>query len=164
MGKIRFYRIDVNYIKYLWGFDDKVQYNPMKLDVYTEKRPYIGIVLKIDDIDCFAPLEHPRPSHATMKNNPFILKIEKGRYGLIAFNNMIPVSNSQLITFDFKDEDERYRELLKSQFIFCDNNKSEIFDRAKRTYDTVASGNNSFYNKVCCNFKLLEEKMKLYNV
>ena len=37
MNKLRLYRIDINYIKYLYQFDKKVQYNFKKNDDYTER-------------------------------------------------------------------------------------------------------------------------------
>ena len=78
MNNLRLYKIDINYIKYLYSFDNRVQYNPDREDVYSAKRPYLGVVLKIDKYDYFVPLEHPRQSHQTMKNNIFIFKIHNG--------------------------------------------------------------------------------------
>jgi protein AbiQ len=162
MQKIRFYKIDLNYVKYLWKFDNKVQYDIYKSDDYNKKRPYIGVVLEINDFRYFAPLEHPRISHRKLKSNPHILKINNGRHGLIAFNNMIPVKESQLINFDFKDEDANYQEILRSQFIFCDNNKERINKHAQNTYNKVVIKKDPFFISICCNFKLLEEKCLKY--
>lgn len=92
----------------------------------------------------------------------YILKINNGRHGLIAFNNMIPVKNSELINFDFKDEDYSYQQILRSQFIFCSRNKKEISRRAKDTYDKVVIQEIPFFKKVCCDFRLLEQKCLQY--
>ncbi len=162
MDKIRFFRIKLNYLKYLWNYDNKVQYNINEIDFYNEKRPYIGIVLIVDEFQYFVPLEHPRESHKTLKNNPHILKINNGRHGLIAFNNMIPVKDSELISFNFKDEDHDYQKLLISQFIFCDNNKKSIVQHAQDTYNKVVIQEEPFFVKVSCNFKLLEAKCLEY--
>lgn len=162
MQRVRFYRIDLDYVKYLWEHDNKVQYNMDETDDYNKRRPYIGIVLRINNFKYFAPLEHPRRSHKTLKNNPHILKINNGLHGLIAFNNMIPVDNSELIEFNFNDEETDYQKILKSQFIFCDNNKKRISKHAKDTYNKVVLNKEPFFIKVSCNFKFLEEKCLEY--
>ena len=77
-----------------------MQYNPNREDNYSARRPYLGIVMKIDKYDYFVPLEHPRKAHQTMKNNIFIFKIHNGKYGILGFNNMIPVKKEQLVEFD----------------------------------------------------------------
>ena len=72
MEKLKFYRIDINYIKYLYQFDKRVQYNKNREDEYTKRRVYLGIVMQVNDINYFVPLEHPRPEHQKIKNNIFI--------------------------------------------------------------------------------------------
>ena len=72
MNKLRLYRTDIEYIKYLYSFDNRIQYNPNQTDEYTQKRPYLGIVLEVDNLKYFVPLEHPRVSHQKMKNNVYI--------------------------------------------------------------------------------------------
>lgn len=75
MNKLKLYRVDVNYIKYLYSFDNKVQYNKEQKDEYTRKRPYLGVVLQVNEFEYFVPLEHPREAHQKMKDNIYILKI-----------------------------------------------------------------------------------------
>lgn len=163
MGKTKFYRIDLDYIKYMWSFDKKVQYNEHESDSYNKKRPYVGIVQPVNGFDYFVPLEHPRPAHASIKDNIHILKIRDGKYGLIAFNNMIPVKSGQLINFNFSDESPKYQSILKNQFAFCDNNKQLICDKAIGTYKKVVEDKQSFFVGVCCDFRLLEKKCAEYN-
>ena len=78
MNKLKLYRVDVNYIKYLYSFDNKVQYNKEQKDEYTRKRPYLGVVLQVNEFEYFVPLEHPREAHQKMKDNIYILKIHTG--------------------------------------------------------------------------------------
>ena len=80
MNKLRLYKIEIEYIKYLYTFDKRVQYNPNQPDAYTEKRPYLGIVLEVNEFDYFVPLEHPRLNHQKMKNNVYIQDVEKYEY------------------------------------------------------------------------------------
>ena len=60
MNKLKLYRIDINYIKFLYRFDKRVQYNTQREDEYTKRRVYLGIVLQVNDYNYFVPLEHPR--------------------------------------------------------------------------------------------------------
>lgn len=160
MNNLRLYKIDIEYIKYLYFFDNRIQYNPNQPDEYTKKRPYLGIVLQVDNFDYFVPLEHPRLSHQKMKNNIYFLKIHNGKYGILGFNNMIPVSKEALIDFDINRENPSYKQILISQYRFCNKHIYEIQERAKTTYEKSQA--NGFFKKVCCNFKLLEEQCKKY--
>ncbi len=162
MKKVKFCRINLDYIKYLHSFDIKVQYNVDASDAYNFRRPYIGIVLKINGFNYFAPLESPKDAHKTMKNNTYLLKINKGFNGLIAFNNMIPVKDSEIVNFNFKDEDEYYKNLLTKQFAFCNANKELIQTKAEKTYAKVVDKKDPFTCENSCNFKLLEEKSLIY--
>lgn len=160
MNNLRLYKIDINYIKYLYKFDNRIQYNPNREDTYTAKRPYLGVVLKIDEFNYFVPLEHPRETHKKMKNNIFIFKIHNGKYGILGFNNMIPVKQENLINFDINKENAGYKQILISQYHFCNKHIKEIEEKAKGTY--TKSLRNAFLKKICCNFKLLEIKCLEY--
>ncbi len=162
MKRIRLYKVNIDYIKYLYSFEKRVKYDENKSNEYTQKRPYIGIVLNIGDFDYFAPLESPKPNHKNMKNNVHIMKINDGRDGLIAFGDMIPIKSSELINFDINKEEIFYKNLLIRQLIFCNNNNSRIQQHAIDTYTKVAIKESKFFKKICCNFKLLEEKCLEY--
>ena len=45
-----YYKIDIDYIKYLYNFDNRIQYNSNREDTYTAKRPYLGVVLKYAEV------------------------------------------------------------------------------------------------------------------
>lgn len=159
---LKLYRVKIDYIKYLYKFDKMVQYNPNREDGYTEKRPYLGIVLHINNLNYFVPLEHPREEHRKMKNNQFIYKIHDGKYGILGFNNMIPISDNELIRFDINLENRKYKQILISQYRFCNKHKKEILKKANSTYLNRINGKNKFLVKVCCNYKLLEQKCLEY--
>lgn len=126
MNKLKLYRVDVNYIKYLYSFDNKVQYNKEQKDEYTRKRPYLGVVLQVNEFEYFVPLEHPREAHQKMKDNIYILKIHNGKYGILGFNNMIPIKREELIEFNINNENKKYRQILISQYHFCNKHIKEI--------------------------------------
>lgn len=134
MGKFQFYHINEHYISYLHSIDTRVQYNK------GQRRPYVGIVLSINGIDYYVPLESPKPNHVNIKGGGPVMKLDDGRLGLMGFNNMIPVIPSCLIKFDIQSiENENYKMLLLNQLNYCNK------------------------NKVCCNFEKLERKSKKYD-
>lgn len=161
MERLRLYKVNIDYIKYLYNYDKRVQYNPNKPDIYTKRRPYLRCILKINDYNYFVPLEHPRREHKEMKNNIYILKIHNGKYGILGFNNMIPINKENLIEFDINKENEDYKKILISQYHFCNKHIDEIRYKALETYKR--SQKNNFFKKVCCDFKLLEEKSKKFS-
>lgn len=162
MKYFELYYVDIKYIKYLYKFDNKVQYNPNLADDYTARRPYLGIVLKINDINYFVPLEHPRKSHQKIKNNIHIFKIHKGKYGVLGLNNMIPIPLDVVTRVNINEQSTAYKQILISQYRFCNKHSDIILKKAKSTYEQYINGKNKFLKTICCDFKKLEEKLKEY--
>lgn len=158
MENLRLYRIDDKYIRYLKGSDSRVQNNKNK------RRPYVGIVLIVSNYHYFVPMESPKPNHKNIKAGTHIMKLDNGNLGLLGFNNMIPVHDSALITFDINNEkDEKYAELLRRQISYINRRKADILDSASKTYFKATQGNNKFLSEICCDFKKLENACKHYN-
>lgn len=157
---MKFYKVDIDYIKYLHGFDDRVQYNSNYTDMLNQNRPYIGVVLEINQQNYFVPLEHPRPSHKNLKSNVHIYKIKGGKLGIIGLNNMIPVPEIALINFNINID--KNRKILISQYIECSNDWDTIKNKAAQVYKKRITDPNKFERKMYCNFKLLEEKCSDY--
>lgn len=80
-------KVDSKYCDYLRQYDNKVSYNAGTKDL----RPFIGVLFMIDKCEYFAPLSSPKPKHSKLKNTLDLIKIENGTYGVVNFNNMIPV-------------------------------------------------------------------------
>lgn len=158
MGAFRFYHIQEKYINYLHSIDSRVQLNK------GERRPYVGVVLTINETDYYVPLESPKPNHVNIKSGGPVLKLDEGKLGLMGFNNMIPVAKSCLIPFDIQSvADEKYRMLLLNQLTCCNKNSDLILRRARMVYQKQIDGSVPLYRKVCCNFAKLERKCKQYN-
>ena len=156
MERLKFYNIDNKYINYLYQFDNKVPYNK------NLKRPYIGIVIEINKIKYFAPLFSPKKSHTKYSDNPTYIKIGT-QYGIIRFNNMIPVVDRALKYIEFNNiKDEKYRNLLLAQNNFIQKNTNIIRKKAQKLYKFVVIDRKEFFVNLSCNFKLLEEKSKKY--
>ena len=158
MKNLQLYRVENKYIRYLKSQDSKVQDNK------NRRRPYVGIVLYVGDYRYFVPMESPKPNHANIKSGRHIFRLDNGRLGLLGFNNMIPIPDSALISFDInQEEDKSYAELLKRQISYINRNKADIYDRAAKTYYSAVRGNNAFLSGICCDFKKLEAASNKYN-
>ena len=158
-------KVDYKYCNYLRQFDSRVSYNAGS----KEMRPFIGILFVVDKCEYFAPLSSPKVKHVHMKNNIDIVKIDKGRYGVVNFNNMIPVTSNNYELFDLKaipkDTYElKWQNLLKSQLLWLNKNIKNVKGKAIKLYEMYK--NNRLDERIksrCCNFILLEEKCREYN-
>lgn len=158
MENLKLYRIEEKYINYLKSRDNRVQNNK------DQKRPYVGILLIVSNYKYFVPMESPKPNHKNIKPGNHIMKLDNGNLGLLGFNNMIPVHDSAIISFNINDEtDEKYAELLKRQITYINKRKADIFNCASKTYYKATKGNNDFLSNICCNFKELEKSCDKYN-
>lgn len=158
-------RIDTEYCNYLRKFDNKVPYNCTE----KELRPFVGVLFEIDDFMYFAPLSSPKAKHLKLKSKLDFLKIDNGKLGAINFNNMIPVTEKNIIKIDLNKKcstksDEKYIKLLKQQIYWLNRNDDKIYGRSKKLYEKYLNGtlDKNIFER-CCNFKLLEEKCLEYN-
>lgn len=156
----KMYRVELDYIRYLHSVDHRVQFNETKPDAYNQNRPYVGIVLEINGHNYFAPLEHPRPAHQSLKANTHIFKIKGGQYGLLALNNMIPIPAAQLVSFDINQDPNR--NVLVTQYIICKKNAALIQEKAERIYTKRITRPNDFEKKIMCDFVQLEKAAAAY--
>lgn len=165
MKELLFYTIDKNYIKYLSEFESHVSYNKEEIG---HSRPYIGIVLKINTYEYFAPLYSYKVHYNKYKNNPsfFFVYDRKNRpLAIIKFSAMIPVPQGEktIKLLEYNKQDRKYKDLISAEYRYVNSNKNEIYLRAQKMYVAVTEHKNNFLKTISCNFKLLEEKCKLYN-
>lgn len=158
MKNLKLYKVTDKYVRYLHSRDFRVQYNK------NAHRPYVGIVFSFVGFQYFVPMESPKPNHKNIRSGKHIIKLDSGRYGLLGFNNMIPVHKDALIEFDINDEpDLKYRALLQHQIALCNRIKADILNHAQLTYFGVTEEKTEFLLRICCDFKKLESACKLYN-
>ena len=168
LGKLNFYIIDDNYINYLSQFDKHIAYNK------KQKRPYIGVIIVVEEHYYFAPLFSPKQKHKTYKNNLTFFKIinikTKKNLGIIRFSDMIPVPQESVSLLDIKSKSYGYKRLLSEQYSYINKteNKQKILAKAQKLYNIVTKANKSkmtkFYKDLSCNFKLLEKKSSEYKI
>ena len=164
MDELLFYVVETDYIKYLSMFDIHVSYNK---ENSGHKRPYIGIVLKINNFKYFVPLYSYKKHYDKYKNNPsfFIIYTRmKKPISILKFSAMIPVlSNNNVIKLlEFEGLDSKYKDLVSTEYRYINSKKYEIHKKAYRMYRLVTSNKNSFLAGIACDFKLLENKCELY--
>ena len=157
-------KVDSKYCDYLRKFDNKVSYNAGSKDL----RPFIGVLFVVFDYEYFAPLSSPKTKHKLLKNTLDLLKINDGEYGVINFNNMIPVNKNNYIEFDLNkktdDKNEMFRlNLLRNRLRWLTANRKEVMTKSKLLYNLYK--NKKLPKNVedrCCNFPLLEDRCKEY--
>lgn len=165
MEKLVLVRLDDKYCNYLRKFDKKVPYN------YNNKklRPFVGVLFEIGICKYFAPLSSPKSKHLIMKPTLDFLKIDGGKLGAINFNNMLPVTDNNIIKLDlnktcFTTSEQKYITMLKKQVYWLNRNSVKIYKRSEKIYNGYISKTLDIrILKRCCDFKLLEEKCKEYN-
>ena len=129
---MKFYHIKNDFIAYLRQFDSKVSENK------NESRPYVGIVLQIENIKYYAPFSSPKSKHRNMKNGKDFRKINNGIYGAINFNNMIPVLDSVLMEIDIIHiSDVKYRRVLQNQYNYIKADKDGILRTAENLRNLI---------------------------
>lgn len=162
---LSFYTVNSDYCDYLREFDKRVPYTMES----KATRPFIGILLIVNNHTYYAPLSSPKPKHQKMKNQIDFIKINQGIWGAINLNNMIPISSDLANKINPNDlnrnyDNNAYKNLLNNQLSWCNSNKKFIIKKAEQLYKTVLNGNaNSSLLNRCCNFKLLEQKCLEYS-
>lgn len=161
---INIYYVKENFINFLKSFDGNVRSN------YNERRPYVGIIFTIDNYDYYIPLSSPKNKHLNMKNNIDFHKIDGGNKGVINFNNMLPVLNSEAILVNINSLDDEYKNLLNEQLIFIKKHQNLLRKKAKKLYYLMQEDDENLSNhqrqvkQRCINFKKLEMIISAYDV
>lgn len=164
--KLMLVKLDSKYCDYLRKYDSKVPYN------YDRKknRPFVGVLFEVNDFKYFAPLSSPKAKYLKMHDNVDFLKLKNGELGAVNFNNMLPVTLNNVIMIDLDSKtsvkkEELYRKMLKEQLYFLNRRRASLYRKASNLYLNYMNKKlpTSIYNR-CCNFPLLEEKWREYNV
>lgn len=172
MKKLKWYVVNWEYIKYLKRFDDKVE----NIEYGKNVKPYIGIVLDINNHKYYVPIFSPKEKHYKMKEDIDFIKIidKKGTIlGVLNLNNMIPILSSEIEElnhekiseikeFNNDKEKELYLMLLRVEIMIINSKVEKIQNNAKNLYELRNDKRKSKLAKRCCDFKMLEEKAMIY--
>ncbi len=160
--RLKLYTIDDDYIKYLRSY---IINKSTILHNKNSNRPYVGIILKINDHTYFAPLTSDKRGKYINTNKPHIIKIKNNNvyYGSVLINNMIPVSKSLVRVLHYNNvEDKNYAILIANQINILNKLKPIILKNAAKFYDNVCSNSNEFFKSISNDFMQLEEKLNKY--
>lgn len=176
---MKFYTIDIDYIKYLYSFDTEVYFNRKRHDY--ENKPYVGIILYNNEIPYFIPLTSAKKKHLKLKNtgldymliyeiitkeeihdNDIIKNLDNGTIkkllSVIDLKKVIPVAKGCYHEIDIRNHKDR--DLLAKEYAFCKKKKNTIFHKVINIINWQKK--NQIVKFAYCHFELLEEKMKLY--
>ncbi len=169
--KLKWYIADKKYINYLKTYDNKIE----NIDYSNRLKPYLGIILFINNFNYYVPISSPKNKHYKMKEDIDFIKItrEDRIIGILNLNNMIPISDMDIRILDYKkidnyrkfdNEKEKrlYIAFLSLELKLINNKFEKIKENAIKLYNEKLIRPNSKISKRCCDFKLLEEKCELY--
>lgn len=160
MDKLEIYEIDEKYINYLSTFEQHLFRNKKAEQKFSRK--YIGIVLKINEFDYFAPLSSFKLKHKHLSESKDFIKI--GTYAVINLNNMFPCHKRLCTKIVIENlHDEHYKSLVRSEYRIIRQKTELILQNAKAVYEhKIKNDGNSKLSKRCNDFKLLEERCSCY--
>jgi protein AbiQ len=137
--------IDDAYISYLQKKYKNVYWNKQKLNLSNNEftsRPYIGVILTINNVNFFAPLTSKDKSN----NHGFFpiihIQYRDRTLGYINLSKMIPVDEKFLININFQSnasDDSKtlgYKKLLFNQWRSITRNKNKILEEAKAMFES----------------------------
>ena len=170
---MKLYSISDDYIKYLRTFDKRVYDN--KEEIRKNTRKYLGIVLKINDLNYYIPMSSPKKSdyrdNKILKSIIPIIRIisEEEVHGIpvlkgtLRLSNMIPVPESELILYEPKlEKNKNYKILIEKELEFIGKNEDMIKKFAKIIYNQKTNSYKVSYINNVIDFKMLEQKCLEY--
>lgn len=166
---MKLYSVSDKYIKYLRNFDKKVYDN--KEEIRRVTRKYLGIVLKINELNYYIPMSSPKKSdyidNKIRKSIVPIIRIISNEEidkntvlkGTLRISNMIPVPESELTLYQPKlEQNKNYKILVEKELEFMKKNENMIRKFANIIYNQKTNNYNVSYIKNVVDFKLLEQK------
>ena len=160
MDHIRLYEINAGYVDYLVPSAPHLFRN--KQPGQHNERKYIGIVLRVNGLDYFAPLSSFKEKHRKMREGIDFMKVKD--YAVINLNNMFPVPLSECAYVDIaKVKDQKYRSLLLAEYRAIKSMEEKIRKNAQTLYQLkIRDGDASALCRRCNDFSLLERLCREY--
>jgi len=159
---------DKDYVNYLRSFEPLIE----EITYKNRLKPYIGVVLSINNFNYYIPISSAKPKHKKMKNSRDFLKLIDDTQELIAvlnINNMIPIPLEYISRLDYSKielyrlfanniEREQYIDLLRKELKIINSMSNKIQKNAEYLYEHKVNYLNDSLSNRCCNFILLEDK------
>lgn len=169
--KLRWYIVKKDYINYLQKYDNKVT----NIDYKEKLKPYIGIIVNINNFNYYVPISSVKEKHYSIKEDMDFIKISQKNkiLGVLNLNNMIPILDEDICILKYKDiekyrdfnsekEKKLYISLLNFELKLINEKIAKIRKSALKLYKEKQNNPNSLISKRCCDFKLLERMCVLY--
>ncbi len=181
--KFGFYTVNPDYLEYLHKVDSEVYYNSSYRNAI---KPFVGIVIGIENFDYFIPLSSAKEKHKNWRNvsNEHFLVYEvidnsvtisgdiykhysdtskMHILSVLDIKKMIPVPKGcyKNIVFDELD-DERYKDLFKKEYSFCLSIKKKLINKAEKLYKKQKD--TGIVRNTHCDFTKLEQAMKQWKI
>ncbi|PEF45136.1 hypothetical protein CON22_17785 [Bacillus cereus] len=157
---MKIYRVKDKYIDHLYKDEpnNKVMFNKPE----KHPRPYVGVVLSINEYNYFVPMSSAKEDRGKNLNRRVNTTIKDGDVIVanLKFNNMIPVPKSQLDEPDIKDiliKEPQYGRLLEKERQFVKENSDDVLKKAQSVYTKVVDKKLPFFKNLCIDFKEMEK-------
>lgn len=153
-GKLMMYDIEKEYKDYLRKYDEKVS--------LKENRKFYGVLVSNGKVDYYVPFTS-KVEKRTSSKLTINVKDKNQVIAKLLLNNMIPVNmeNAKLVDV----EKEIYKDYYNKEISYLHNQKikDEMIRKINNMYSVLeneTAQDYPFFKKLCCDFKLLEEKCK----
>ena len=157
----------MKYVRDLHNADDRVQ--SISPQIHKSNRPFVGVVVILDEHQYCIPLDHPKEKHYTMKNDVDFSRIYSGDklIGVLNFNNMVPVDSSLIKRINVKPDkhdspaDRAYKILCAKELDWVQKNQDAIIKKANKLYAMIVEDKANYGLKKRCNdFRKLERVLE----
>lgn len=169
---MRWYVADKGYIEGLRTLDSRV---PI-VDYGDDLKPFVGVVVIIDNINFYVSVTSPKPKQASWSNKLDFIRVEDEHGKLLAglnLNNMLPIPNRFLTPLDYmqihlhrsfiSDEEKRlYLELLRDELKDIRKKRTLIERNALKLYNSVMENPETSLAKRTVDFKTLMGEYNKY--
>lgn len=166
MRKLDFYTIDLAYVSYLKQAElAKRGFSRVPNMEYGKERKQkflCGVVLSVNDVEYYVPVS----SFKEQKPDNFLILADNGKVvSSLRFNYMFPIPKGLASVRRIADEpDLAYRRLLAQELRYCIKHQKQIQKLAERTHRRVLLGKNTGLVLNSCDFRLLEESCKAWEM
>ena len=161
--KLYLYRLNMKYVRDLHKADDKVQ--SISPQIHKSNRPFVGVLVVLDEKQYCVPLDHPKKKHSDMNNDIDFSKIvvDGKLLAVLNFNNMIPVNDSLIKRIDLKispydsSAEKAYKILCAKELDWIQKHQNAIIKKANKLYKMISLGKaDNRLQKRCVDFVKLE--------
>lgn len=151
---LKFYEVDINYIKYLKQFEPKIpNFN------YNQNNKFVcGIVLSINHCKYYVPVS----SNKTIMKSSLPIYDKTKIISTLKFSFMFPIPDCCCNVKNFNEVNMPYRKLLQKELKYCNSIREDIRKKAIAIHKSVINKSNPIMVANCCNFALLEQKCQDY--